>query len=224
MTDLLEAYKVASVALNTYFCNGFKGRTKTDPVYMYVTENRDVPATYKSYSSCGDRAAATLFRLGCRAKFINRKEHLGWKVGANISNLAFGCPVAKKPGKDWVPSVGCEMLIWNTPAGYDAHSLAIVEYDPKTGRTITANYGAAGMSASTFPGGIFSEGQLMFDGQNWKYGKIGNKTTKIVQRAINLVDILPHLTKAPMLTYIDNDVLPAMSEVQDLINSLRTFQ
>lgn len=221
---VVDEYRAAAVALNTYFCDGYKGRSKTDPVYQYVVEKRDVPATYKSYSSCGDRAAAILYRLGCREKLCNRNENKGWKVGANISALAFGISFSKKPGKDWLPRPGDEMLIWNSQSGTDAHSLAVVDYKPSTDKAtfakdvaVTANFGAAGMSQAVFPGAIFRDSKLVFDSKanQWVCG------TRIVQRVLTMDNLVSVFTAKPILTYLDGDMLPDLSQAYDRILAAR---
>lgn len=215
----LAAYQAASVALDTYFCNSFEGRDKTALEYQYVVEGRDAPSSYAHYSSCGDRPAAKYFRLGCRSSFINRKEHKGWRVGANISSLAYGCPLARQPNKDWVPSPGDELLIWNKSDGTDAHSLAIIEYKANERRAITANYGSSGMSARSFPGCKFADVPLVFNGVLWKCGEPGH--AKTVYRVLRLEAMIPLFTDPPNLTYIDGDMLPEMSRAYDEIMAAR---
>lgn len=228
---LLELYRTAAVALDEYFCNYDAGRNKRDPVYQYVVEGRDVPATYKTYSSCADRAHARLWRLGCRLPFVNREERSplphDWHTGQNISSLhdvargspclhrvnANGTKYACPPGKDWIPSAGAEMLIWNSPTGGDAHSLSIISYDGHVART--ANYGTMGMSAGTFPGCKLGSDPLSWDGSSWRYG------SKAVQRVLTLEDVVPVLTEVPDLSYVGGVLLPAMSEVLDAIAALR---
>ncbi len=221
---VVDEYRAASVALNTYFCDGFKGRSKTNPVYQYVVEGRDNPRTYVNYSSCGDRAAAVLFRLGCRQRMCNRQENLGWKVGANISVLAFGVSFSKKPDKNWIPQPGDELLIWNTPSGTDAHSLAIVEYTPNSDKAtfakevaVTANYGASGMSTAIFPGARFAESKLVYDPKlnQWKCG------ARIVQRVLPLDKLTETFTNKPILTDLDGVMLADMSQAYDRIVAAR---
>lgn len=215
----LEAYRVAAVALDEYACGYTEGRDKADPVYQNVVEGRDTPSNYTGYSSCADRAHWKLFRLGCRHSWINRKENKGWKVGANISALAYGSPVSKKPTKDWVPSAGDELLIWNKPDGADAHSLSVLEWS--NGRARTANYGASGMSSRSFPGAKIGNAPLTFNGVLWKYGESGH--TKTVYRVLRLEELIPTFTAAPNLTYIDGDLLPEMSRSFDEIMAMRAM-
>ena len=232
---LVELYRTAAVALDQYFCGYDAGRDKKDPVYQYVVEGRDVPATYTSYSSCADRAHARLWRLGCRRLFVNREERSplpgDWHTGRNISSLhdisqgapclvrinANGQRYACPPGRDWVPTPGSEMLIWSSPTGSDAHSLSVVAFDGSV--ATTANYGVEGMSAASFPGAKIGSAPLAFDGTSWHYGVPGR--TKIVQRVLTLEDIVAALTVDPDLTYTDGTLLPGMSEVLDAIVAAR---
>jgi hypothetical protein len=219
--------RAASLALDEYFCNADKGRDKKDPVYQYVVEGRDIPATYTSYSSCADRAHAKLWRLGCRRKFVNREERTplphDWHTGQNISSLhdvaagspcmvnksGFACP----PGASWVPAPGDEMLIWNKDNGSDAHSLSILAFDGTSAKT--ANYGTMGMSALSFPGCKEGTSSLSFSNGMWKYG------SKLVQRVLTMEAIAATLTEAPDLTDIDGVVLYGMSESLDMMNAFR---
>lgn len=215
--SLIDAYRAASLALDTYACGGDGGRDKRDPVYQHVVEGRDVPSSYATFSSCAERAHWKLYRLGCRASWINRKQHKGWTVGANISKLAYGPACSRKPTKDWAPSPGDELLIWNKPDGTDAHSLSVLEFTD--GRARTANYGASGMSTRTFPGAKIGNAPLVFNGVLWKYGEPGH--TKTVYRVLRLEDLIPTFTESPDLAYIDGDLLPDMSRALDEIEAGR---
>ena len=228
----IECYRAASVAFDTWVCNGTVGRAKTDPVYQVIVEGRDVPATYTTYSSCADRAHAKLFRFGCRAKFVNREERTplphDWHIGANISNLhdvnqgspclfktdEHGRKYPVQPGADWEPSPGDELLIWNK--GNDAHALAVVSYDGN--RAVTANYGAAGMSAAVFPGAKLGNAPLVFKASHWWYGKSVHQ--KQVMRVLRLVDYIDVLTAKANLDGIPFDA-EYTGEVKDFIESER---
>jgi hypothetical protein len=102
-----------------------KGGTNNEehPNYQAVTEGRDTGKMQAGYSSCGDLAHWLLFRLGCRQPWINRKEHRGWKVGANVSALAFSAPnaVRRTPMTGILASPGDIFIQWNHPDGHDAH-------------------------------------------------------------------------------------------------------
>lgn len=228
----IECYRAASVAFDTWACNGTVGRAKIDPVYQMVVEGRDVPATYKGYSSCADRAHAKLFRFGCRAKFVNREERTplprDWHIGANISNLhdvnqgspclfrsdKHGHKSAAQPDAGWEPSVGDELLTWNE--GNDAHSAAIVSFDGS--RAVTANYGSSGMSAAVFPGAKFGNPPLTFKAGHWWLGEGVHQ--KQVMRVLRLVDYIETLTAKANLDGIPFDS-EYTGEVRDFIESER---
>ncbi len=74
----VECYQAASVAFDTWACNGRVGRAKTDPIYQMVCEGRDTPPNYEFMSTCADRCHCKLFRFGCRLPFVNRdgRQHL----------------------------------------------------------------------------------------------------------------------------------------------------
>lgn len=209
----LHLWQAAAVALDEFACGYEGGRAKTDDVYQSVVEGRDVPASYARYSSCGDRASWKLYRLGCREKWINRRANGGWRVGRNISALAFECPISSKPESTWAPSPGDEMLIWNKPDGTDAHSLSVLSFDGLEART--ANYGASGMSAAVFPGAAVRSAPLRYDGANWRYGN------KIVQRVIRLEELIPLLTAKPDLNGPEFTA-EFTGEVRDALEAERT--
>ena len=228
----LECYQAACVALDTWACNGMVGRAKTDPVYQMVCEGRDTPPNYEHMSTCADRAHWRLWRLGCRLPFVNREERSplphDWHLGVNISNLhnlALGSPCLSAtntkgerfpipPGVDWLPSIGDELLIWNT--GPDAHSLSIVSFDGA--RAVTANYGASGCSKAVFPGAKLGTAPLAFKGGHWWHGE--GVHAKQVERVLRLVDIIETLTaKANLEGPAFGDVYTG--EVRDLIEQER---
>jgi hypothetical protein len=105
------------------------GRDEDDPVYREVTENRDVGAMQRSYSSCGDLAHWVLFRLGCRSQFLNRQEHRGWKPGKNVSLLAFS-PVAENAQPSDRYAAGDVLIIWSKEDGTDAHVMVALSHEP----------------------------------------------------------------------------------------------
>lgn len=141
MTDL----RALALQWLDYACNGTIGRTeKGDPVYDAVTEHRD---TGDKYSSCGDLAHWLLYRLGVRATWVNREEHQGWKVGQNISWLAWRCVPARAPLPDEKFHPGDILLVWNKSDGTDAHACVVREHCANTIKT--ADYGQ--------PGGKFRE-------------------------------------------------------------------
>ncbi len=224
----LRFYQAAAVALDEWACGYSAGRSKKDPVYLSIVENRDVPATYKSYSSCADRAHWRMWRLGCRLPFVNREERTpllsDWRNQMNIAwlhDLSRGSPAMFKvdsrgrrfpvpPGKDWIPSSGDEMITWSTVTGSDAHSLSILSWDGKVART--ANYGAGGMSAS-LTGARIVDAPLWLDGSVWRYGK---NLVKPVQRVLRLEDAIPTFT-APANLEGPDFTADFTGEVRDLI-------
>lgn len=228
----LECYQAACVALDTWACGGTVGRAKTDPVYQMVTEGRDVPSSYTSYSSCADRAHWRFWRLGCRLPFVNREERTpqpkDFHWGVNIawlhdtdkgapcllSTQRNGVQFPVAPKADWEPSKGDEMLIWNT--GLDAHSLSIVSYDG--GRAQTANYGASGMSAAVFPGAKLGSAPLVFKSGHWWYGE--GVRAKQVMRVLRLVDIIETLTAKADLSGPDFTA-DFTGEVKDFVETER---
>lgn len=122
------------------------GRAENDPVYVQVSEGRDVGAMQERYSSCGDLAHWFLFRMGCRSAFINRQEHLGWRVGENISKLV-GASVAEQAEATDRYAAGDVLVIWNRPDATDAHVLVVISHDAN--ELTSAEYGQ--------PGGAFRE-------------------------------------------------------------------
>lgn len=60
---------------------GQHGEAKDSIAHLAMTEGR---ARESNYSSCGDLIHACLFAAGCRASFVNRDEHHGWRRGENL--------------------------------------------------------------------------------------------------------------------------------------------
>jgi len=117
------------------------GRSENDAVYRQVTEGRDVGAAQKNYSSCGDLAHWLLFRMGCRSLFVNRKEHLGWRTGMNVSALAF-CKLAEEPASDDAYAAGDVLIIWSKADATDAHVMVVLEH--RAPKLVAAEYGQPG--------------------------------------------------------------------------------
>ncbi len=229
----LECYQAASVAFDTWVCNGTVGRAKTDPVYQMVVEGRDNPPSYTSYSSCADRPHCKLWRFGCDRPFINREERSplphDWHFGINISNLhdpdkgspclfatqANGKRFSVAPKADWEPVPGDELLLWNT--GNDAHSLAIVSYDGS--RAVTANYGVSGMSAAVFPGAKFGNAPLAFKSGHWWYGEgVHAQEVQSVLRIVDYIEVLTRKANLGGIPFAD----AYTGEVRDFIEAERT--
>src|SRR5678816_1909597 len=121
----LDVWQRAAIAMCEWACGYDTGRSKDDPVYREVTENRDGPGPEqrKHYSSCGDLAHWMMRRFGIREAWVNRTDDgmCGpWISGVNVSNL-WGSknPLDVIPNADWVPEPGDVMLLWLT--GNDAH-------------------------------------------------------------------------------------------------------
>jgi hypothetical protein len=123
------------------------GRNDEDhPNYTAVTEGRDTGAMQKKFSSCGDLAHWLLYRLGCRQPWINRKEHLGWKVGTNVSTLAFTAPASvRQPPVPGAPfDTGDILIVWNNDDGTDAHVMVVHSFSASPFRLIVGEYGQPG--------------------------------------------------------------------------------
>ena len=200
--DRYRLFQIAAVALDNWACNGKTGRRKDSPEYQEVVQGRDVPATYAHYSSCADRAHWRLWRLGCRAPFVNREDKASgraWRPGVNITNLwdrTLGAPRTLRPGAGWRPEAGDELLLWNT--GNDAHSCSIISYAPGGELALTANYGAAGMAPTPINGCHVSESPLYFNGKDWLCGLATHR--RIVQSVLRLADLVPLFTELPNLS------------------------
>lgn len=141
----LDARAALVPALLDWACAGGTN-DETHPNYVSVTEGRDVGAARGEYSSCGDLAAWLLYRLGCRQEWVNRKEHRGWKVGANVSLLAFVAPLAvrRTPRPGVVASPGDIFICWNHPQGLDAHVFLCRREQRLPGQMTIAEYGQPG--------------------------------------------------------------------------------
>lgn len=199
MTRDIGALRIAAVALAVHACGGEKGRSKDDPVYAEVTEWRDVGAMRARYSSCGDLAHWMLYRLGCRAPWVNRKDMpMGWRVGQNVSLLTSHGELPG--GDDWDPEPGDILVIWNSPNGYDAHVCVWL------GGGEIANYGAGGMSAAARPGSNITRPSFTWSGHSWYIGK------RRVQRVVSLAH-LP-FSEPPDLTgaELTGEVIDALTE------------
>lgn len=174
-----DVLRQLAVALTEHACGYDRGRSKTDPVYIEVSENEHgVPRA--RYSSCADLAFWLLERLGCREDFLNRASLGGWVPGVNVSRLAF-CRYARKPDDDWAPQPGDIVMVWNGEHGNDAHVMVALEL--RDGKLRTGNYGVGGMSAAASPGARISAAPLTWHNGLWWYG------AKRVQRAIDITTV-----------------------------------
>ncbi len=189
----LYVWQTGAVALCEWACGYDKGRSKDDPVYKIVTENRDGPGPEqrKKYSSCGDLGHYLLSRLGVREPWVNRTDDnafLTWRSGINISELwGKACPIDIVPDSAWQPEPGDILILWNT--GFDAHVCVALDY--REGKLKTANYGAGGMSPAANPGARLSTSKLTWNGKQWVYG------SKVVQRCLKLRDIITVISVPP---------------------------
>lgn len=162
----IEEYRQLADLLTFYAC-GASGRGEKDPVYISVTEGRD---TVPGYSSCADLAHWLHFRLGLRGSWINRKEHKGWKVGLNVSRLAFS-PIADKfPREPY--ECGDIGIIWARTDTTDAHVLMFRGL-MEPGTYATSEYGQ--------PGGALKSRQI-------SEGKIGKRKIHRVLRLQEAID------------------------------------
>ncbi len=137
-------------SLLDFACNGREGRNEDDPVYFQVTEGRDVGASRKDYSSCGDLAHWLFYRLGCRQPWINRDEHLGWRSQDNVMSLSGFSPRVNAPNSVRLTPVpeakfvmGDVLLIWNDGKN-NAHVMVVHDYDPVTRKLVSGEYGQPG--------------------------------------------------------------------------------
>jgi hypothetical protein len=177
-----------------YACGKWSGgRSESDPIYREVTESRDVGKAQKSYSSCGDLAHWLLYRLGCRSRFVNRKEHQGWAAGMNVSRLAF-CHVAEDPSPNDRYRAGDILIIWSKPDTTDAHVMVALDHrELEPGITVltSAEYGQ--------PGGAVREHVI-------KQPLVVGKRT--IHRILRLPTVLRAAEEQRLLTEPDYTVLP----------------
>ncbi len=131
-------------------CGGADGVAVRSPVYIETTEGRD-PGP--DYSSCGDLPHAMLFALGCRAAWLNRKAHLGFRYGKNIARLcrapigtgAGGAARSPLPGELF--QTGDVVIAWKTGGNtQDSHVFVVDQFDGKTLQSW--DYGQGAMSAA----------------------------------------------------------------------------
>jgi len=127
-------------------------RSKTDPVYVEVTENEHGCAREK-YSSCADLVHWLAKRLGITQAWVNRTDDMfgeNWKFAVNVSRIA---GVSRVVTGSFLPEPGDCMISWNRPDTQDAHVWVYLGPNPaKPGEHFSANYGAAGMSKAAIPG------------------------------------------------------------------------
>lgn len=147
-------YRVMARNLLEWSGLGPVGRPVGDPGYRLVTECREWPG----YSSCADNGHWLLFRVGIRCLFVNRAENKGWKVGANVSALAFA-PVAQVCHHTDRYAAGDIVIIWNRPDTEDAHVMCVVAHE---GDVLTVSeYGQPGGHLATRTLTRNADGNLM---------------------------------------------------------------
>jgi|SRR6478609_676634 len=198
MTELdLSPWRMAAVALCEYACGYDHGRGKDDPVYREVCEGRDAGLARAHYSSCGDLGHWLAERLGVREKWVNRQSLGQYRVGMNVVELGYGCPISHDAptGPEWPgPEPGDICEIWNGAAGQDAHVLVVLGQGSDANHLRTANYGSGGMSAAAFPGAKISDSSFSRHADGWYVG------TRRLRRVIKLADLVRMSTAYPDLT------------------------
>lgn len=142
--SILRAF---AAELVSYACGRWTGgRSEDDAVYREVTEDRDRGPAQRAYSSCGDLAHWLLYRLGCRSRYVNRKEHQGWVPGVNVSRLAY-CAVADAATDDDRYFAGDVLIGWSRPDTTDAHVAIALEHreiEPGRWLLVSGEYGQPG--------------------------------------------------------------------------------
>lgn len=116
-----KVVRAASAALATYGCNDTTGRWQGDPVFEHIVEGRQtwwlVNGKRRDYSGCGDLIHWTFWNLigaeqDSDARWLNRAEAFGYRVGVNVSNLRWKCPAWRSFKKgQFNPSRGDCLLI-----------------------------------------------------------------------------------------------------------------
>jgi hypothetical protein len=172
-----------------YACGKWTGgRDEDDAVYRAVTEDRDRGALQQRYSSCGDLAHWLLYRLGCRSKFINRQEHLGWRVGRNVSKLAFAPPAQDAKPTD-LYAAGDVLVIWSNDTATDAHVMVVLHHEGTD--LVCGEYGQ--------PGGAVREHELS------RPGWVGRRR---IRKVLRLMRALEDAERQRLLVEPDYTVLP----------------
>lgn len=140
----IATYRKWAVELVEYACGYSVGRPEDDIVYKAVTENRDVGAMQKKYSSCGDLTHWLLYRLGVRSQWVNRAEHGGFLSSDLYNNITL---LQKSPALLRDPNTGMRYqpgdigIIWGT--GFDAHVFVVLD-DQQPKALYVGEYGQPG--------------------------------------------------------------------------------
>ncbi len=153
----------------------------SDPIYQAVVEGRDKPT--KGYSSCGDLAHWLLYKLGVRTPWVNRDEHLGWRVGKNISKLCW--PPAPVRITDPIERLQLEagdiIVIWSRDDTTDAHVQCVLEHEAGSHILCVAEYGQRRSLSPNEIGGHV---------RNYTYGEGFRIGTRSLKRVLQLKDVL----------------------------------
>lgn len=144
----LAEYRALAVELVEYACGYGQGRSEADVVYRAVTEDRDVGAAQRSYSSCADLAHWLFFRLGVRSHWVNRAEHRGFVTGAGVWRLAGEAPHVADPPPVERFQAGDVGIIWGKPDTTDAHVLVVLD-DQQPRSIFVGEYGQPGGHLAT---------------------------------------------------------------------------
>ena len=147
--DDLDLAELAAVAFLSKAVNEEHGRNELDPFYKLVTENRDgpTPKLRAKYSSCADLGHWYLRCMGVRAAWMNREDDEDGRPFEYGVNLNWLCP--PPIGKCGIahgylfgdPRPG-DVFVENNV--YGGHVYCALEYDAKTDRLTTAEYGQPG--------------------------------------------------------------------------------
>lgn len=131
-----------------------------------VAEGRDTG----KYSSCGDLAHACLYACGCRADWLNRDEHHGWRSGVNLSRLWHlwqrderGKYIVRLP---WVLPGDLLLLDGDTQR---AHVAVILSLSDDRSRLRTADYGQPGGALRDSPLIRTAAGTMIVRGRRWTH-------------------------------------------------------
>jgi hypothetical protein len=205
MMQPIEAYRAFAERWLRWACGGAGGVSEVDDVYRLVTENRDTPGARPGergwYSSCADLAHNELEVCGVRFPWINRKSLGQYRIGLNVSRLAYA-PMARDPRPTDRFHAGDVLITWEREDTTDAHVMCVVEEPQGAGAIVIAEYGQPG-------GHLRSKGISRLGGQT----SVGGKR---VRRVLLLEDVLVAADRdgllAPVRLDSDTDRAPPPSE------------
>jgi hypothetical protein len=190
----IQLWRIGVAALAQWACGYSAGRSKTDPVYVEVTENEH-GCKREQYSSCADLAHWIAKRCGVREGWVNRTDDdwgERWQFAVNVSKLNGVC---KSVSGTFLPELGDICISWNKPDTSDAHVWVYLGPNPaRPGEHFSANYGAAGMSAATFPGARIASKPMRVEGSALVYG------TRRVQRVLTVPALIARINAKPDLS------------------------